>query len=73
MTENQIRLVQQSWQNVLTLSPGIGDLFYQQLFKLRPELDTLLTNVKDNGKNSNQYFIRLLTRKISLLKPNILA
>ncbi len=73
MTENQIRLVQQSWQNVLILSPGIGDLFYQQLFKLRPELDTLLTNVKDNGKNSNQYFIRLLTRKISLLKPNILA
>jgi hypothetical protein len=55
MTENQIRLVQQSWQNVLTLSPEIGDLFYQYLFRLRPEIGTFLTNEKDNGKNSNQF------------------
>jgi len=73
MTENQIRLVQQSWQNVLTLSTEIGDLFYQQLFKLRPELGTLLTNEKDDDNNSNQLFIRLLTRKIGSLKPIILT
>ncbi|MBA6253175.1 MULTISPECIES: hypothetical protein [unclassified Colwellia] len=46
MTAKQINLVQQSWQKVLILSPDVGDLFYQQLFVLRPELAALLKNDK---------------------------
>jgi methyl-accepting chemotaxis protein len=65
MTAKQISLVQQSWPNVVTLSPNVGSLFYQQLFALRPDIATLFKETKKD----NQNFICLLDREISLLKP----
>ncbi|AOW75767.1 hypothetical protein A3Q34_02175 [Colwellia sp. PAMC 20917] len=69
MTAKQINLVQQSWQKVLILSPDVGDLFYQQLFVLRPELATLLKNDKQDKIRANKDFICLLSQEINLLQP----
>ncbi|MFT6901478.1 MAG: methyl-accepting chemotaxis protein [Colwellia sp.] len=69
MTAKQISLVQQSWPNVVTLSPDIGSLFYQQLFTLRPDLATLFKEIKKEKENDNQNLICLLHREISSLKP----
>jgi methyl-accepting chemotaxis protein len=69
MTAKQINLVQQSWQKVLILSPDVGDLFYQQLFVLRPELAALLKNDKQDKIWANKDFICLLSQEINLLQP----
>ncbi|WP_310733517.1 MULTISPECIES: methyl-accepting chemotaxis protein [unclassified Colwellia] len=69
MTGKQINLVQQSWQKILTLSPNVGDLFYQQLFVLRPELAALLKNDKQDKIRANKDFICLLSHEINLLQP----
>jgi methyl-accepting chemotaxis protein len=69
MTGKQINLVQQSWQKILTLSPNVGDLFYQQLFVLRPELAALLKNDKQDKIQANKDFICLLSQEINLLQP----
>ena len=69
MTGKQINLVQQSWQKILTLSPNVGDLFYQQLFVLRPELAALLKNDKQDKIRANKDFICLLSQEINLLQP----
>ncbi|MBA6234109.1 MULTISPECIES: methyl-accepting chemotaxis protein [unclassified Colwellia] len=69
MTAKQISLVQQSWPNVVTLSPNVGSFFYQQLFTLRPDIARLFKETKKEKENDNQNFICLVDREISLLKP----
>ena len=68
MTENQIRLIQESWKNVIVLSPNFGTLFYQELLKLLPDLSSVFTQSNQINKSSNQPFMQWMNDEIILLK-----
>jgi hemoglobin-like flavoprotein len=51
MTPYQIGLVQKSWRQVLPISDTAAGLFYQELFRLDPELQALFKgDMKEQGR-----------------------
>lgn len=71
MTQEQITLVQQSWQTVLPAAKQTGLLFYQKLFAAAPQLRTLFG--ADVGPQANKlvtvlgYLVSKLNRMDELL------
>ena len=55
MTEEKIKLVQDSWAKVVPISDQAAELFYGKLFELDPELKPLFkTDIKEQGKKLMQ-------------------
>ena len=51
MTRHQIDLVQKSWRQVMPISDTAAAMFYQELFRLDPELRALFRgDMKEQGK-----------------------
>lgn len=51
MTEEQIKLVQDSWAKVVPISETAAKLFYGRLFELDPSLKPMFkTDIKEQGK-----------------------
>ncbi|MGB0582703.1 MAG: globin family protein [Limisphaerales bacterium] len=51
MTEEQIKLVQDSWAKVVPISATAAELFYGRLFELGPSLRPMFkTDIKEQGK-----------------------
>lgn len=55
MTENQIQLVQSTWEECVPIADQAAELFYGKLFELDPELRPLFKNdLKNQGKKLMQ-------------------
>ena len=51
MTQQQIELVQKSWKQVLPISDTAAGLFYKELFRLDPALQSLFRgDMKEQGR-----------------------
>lgn len=51
LTDNDIRLVQESWSKVMPAAEQVASLFYGRLFELYPEVRPLFhTNMREQGR-----------------------
>ena len=64
MTPKQIKLVEGSWDFVITNTEEAGEIFYGKLFELDPSLRALF---KEDIKTQSQKLVSLLTFAVSKL------
>ncbi len=71
MTPYQITIIQQSWENVLTIKSQAAEVFYNRLFELDPSLKPMFTgDIKQQGDKLMQTLsvaVNSLTRLETLI------
>lgn len=64
MNENQIKLIRESWDYVVTNVDGAGMIFYDRLFEVAPEVKPLF---KGDIKNQSKKLITMISFAIGKL------
>lgn len=64
MTQKQIKLVEDSWDFIITNTEEAGAIFYKRLFEQSPHLRSLF---KDNTREQERKLISLITFAVSKL------
>jgi hemoglobin-like flavoprotein len=65
MTPNQIEIIEDTWDYIITNTDEAGKLFYNRLFEESPELRSLF---KDDTKDQERKLISLITFAVSKLR-----